>query len=232
MLRIIGRILITLLVAMAIIIIASAIMMSLSEASLLLEKNSWLMGFIPHTAMLVLSTLILLMLGKGNLGQYGYKLPSDFSFTKIVMLPLVFGVAANIILAYLPKTDSFLPEGYSFPQIIIFIWLYASVCEEIYTRGLIQGMLSPLAQHGLTILKTRVSLPVIIGAAFFSLMHLMAFATTMPSVTLIFFLLVAFLLGVLAGNQLEKTGSLIPAIIIHIIFNVSGSIVDAVVKFF
>ena len=66
----------------------------------------------------------------------------------------------------------------------------------------------------------------IVGAAFFSLMHLMAFAGRINPVTLVVFLIVAFILGLIAGYQLEKTGSLIPAIIVHMMFNISGAIVD------
>lgn len=228
--RIFGRIIVALLMAIIILIVASAFMMSLPNASQLLEKYPWLMGFIPHTSMLVISTLILLILGRGKLGQYGYKLPTNFSFPQIVILPLIVGIIANVILSFLPSTESFMPEGYSFGHIVLFIWLYASICEEIYTRGLIQGYLKPLANHAIVVFKIRLSLPVIIGAAYFSLIHLMAFAASLNPITLIVFLIIAFVLGMIAGYQLEKTGSLIPAIIVHMMFNISGSLVDSVFR--
>jgi membrane protease YdiL (CAAX protease family) len=229
--RIFGRIVVALLLGMIILIVASAIIMSLPDAHRLFEEYPWLMGFIPHTSMLIISTLILFILGKGKLGQYGYKLPVNFSFSQIVILPLAVGVIANVILTFMPTAESFAPEGYTFGHIVVFIWLYASICEEIYTRGLIQGYLKPLADHALTVFKIRLSLPVIIAAAFFSLIHLMAFATTLNPFALVVFLIIAFILGLIAGYQLEKTGSLLPAVIVHMMFNISGSVVDSVFRF-
>jgi len=225
--RILGRIILALLLGIIILIVASAVMMSLPNAPRLFKEHPWLMGFIPHTSMLLISTLILFIIGKGKLGQYGYKLPDNFNFSQIVILPLAVGVIANIILTFMPDHESIMPEGYSFGHIMVFIWLYASICEEIYARGLIQGYLKPLVNHALVIFKIRLSLPVLSGAAFFSLIHLMAFAATLNPLTLIVFLVIAFILGLIAGYQLEKTGSLIPAVIVHMIFNISGSLVDS-----
>jgi membrane protease YdiL (CAAX protease family) len=224
--RTIGRIIVALILGIVVLIVASAVMMSLPNPPQLLEKYPWLMGFIPHTSMLLISTLILFIVGKGNLGQYGYKLPVNFKLLQVIILPLTLGVIANIILSFMPTHESFTLKDYSFGHIVIFIWIYASICEEIYTRGLIQGYLKPLADRAMTIMKIRLSLPIIIGAAYFSLIHLMAFATTLNLITMIVFLIIAFILGLIAGYQLEKTGSLIPAIIVHMMFNISGSLVE------
>ena len=90
-----------------------------------------------HTTMLVLSFLVILVLSKGRISTYGFKLISTFL------------------------------EGFSFPQIVIFGWTYASICEEVFTRWLIQSYLSPLTKYGLTLCKARVSLPVLIGIYLF-----------------------------------------------------------------
>ena len=227
----IGRIIVALLLGIVVLIVASVIMMSLPNPPQLLEKYPWLMGFIPHTSMLLISTLILLIIGKGNLGQYGYKLPVNFKLLQVVILPLALGIISNIVLSSMPSHESFTPKEYSFSHIVIFIWLYASICEEIYTRGLIQGYLEPLAGGAITIMKIRLSLPIIIGALHFSLIHLMAFAATLNPLTMVVFLIVAFILGLIAGYQLEKTGSLIPAMIVHMMFNISGSLVEWVAGF-
>ena len=57
-------------------------------------------------------------------------------------------------------------------QIIVGIWIYASIAEEVLTRGLVQGYLKPLAEKGLTISDARISVPVFVGALFFALMHI------------------------------------------------------------
>ena len=57
--------------------------------------------------------------------------------------------------------------------VILTAWIYASICEEVFTRGL---------------------------------------------------LLLVGILGVIAGNYREKTGSLIPAILIHSFFEIGGTL--------
>ena len=117
-------------------------------------------------------------------------------------------------------------EGFSFVNQVIFIWIYASICEEALTRGLIQSYLAPLRNRGFSISRLRISYPVIIGALFFALMHLMPFGGVLPLLHLIAFLISATILGIAAGYYREKTGSLVPAVIVHMLFNVSGSLVD------
>jgi membrane protease YdiL (CAAX protease family) len=226
----IWQIIIALLLGLSVLAIAAAVIMSIPNSPQLFEKYPWLMGFIPHTSMLLISTLILLIVGKGKLGQFGYKLPGSFNIPQVIILPLVIGVIANVILNFMPGKDSFMPKGFSFGHIVVFIWLYASICEEIYTRGLIQGYLRPLTNRAVLIAGIRLSLPVIVGAVYFSLIHLMAFGKVGNPLTLAIFLIAAFILGLLAGYQLEKTGSLIPAIIVHMSFNISGTLVDRVAR--
>lgn len=216
------RVAIVIVVAILLLAAASAIIMSLPGSRELLKTYPWLQGFIPHTVMLIGSTLILLIAGRGRLGKFGYRLPRDFKMIKIVAFAFGIGFVGNLLLEVLPApTESIMPT-YPFGQIVLLIWVYASICEEVYARGLIQGLLMPLAPTGLNIFHIRVSLPVIIGATFFALIHLMPFAGVMPAITLAAFLLLALVLGLMAGYQLEKSGSLIPAILVHSMFNVSG----------
>ena len=70
------------------------------------------------------------------------------------------------------------------------------------------------------------SVPVIVGALFFSLMHLAAVGDTTSTWAVVVFLLLAAILGTMAGYYREKTGSLVPAVVVHMMFNVSGSLVD------
>ena len=108
--------------------------------------------------------------------------------------------------------------GFSYLQDIVFIWVYASICEEVFTRGLLQSFLSPLTRYGINLSKRlRLSLPVLFSGFYFGLMHIVVIDKMGPPV-----IVLTTLLGLVAGYYREKWGSLIPAIIIHALFNVGG----------
>lgn len=86
----------------------------------------------------------------------------------------------------------------------------APVAEELFFRGLLQTTL-------VSVLRSRV-LAVVVTAALFGLVHWAQFYT-IPAL---------FVLGLLLGYAYEKTGSLLPAILIHSLFNLKTLIWDAV----
>jgi membrane protease YdiL (CAAX protease family) len=104
-------------------------------------------------------------------------------------------------------------------QMVVFIWGYASLCEEALTRGLLQTL---LGWGGQAVGGTRrgLSMPVVLSALFFGAMHIVLIpsmgAAAAPLIVLTVFL------GLVAGRYREKTGSLIPAVIVHALFNVGG----------
>lgn len=112
----------------------------------------------------------------------------------------------------------------SFLQQIIFIWIYASIAEEVLTRGLVQSSLASWGKYGFVVLGFRISLPVLVSALFFGLMHAMQSAIGAGSYTVIVTVLFAFILGLVAGYHREETQSLVPAIIVHMFANVGGSL--------
>ena len=108
-------------------------------------------------------------------------------------------------------------------QTVLFVWIYASICEEALTRGLLQGLLSPLSRFGASFRgKLRLSVPVILSALFFGGMHAILVGAIGGAVVGV--VIFAVLLGLVAGKYRERTGSLVPAIIVHALFNVGGAL--------
>ncbi len=106
-------------------------------------------------------------------------------------------------------------------QDIIFVWIYASISEEIFTRGLLQSFLSPLTKYGVGLFnRWRLSVPVLFSGLYFGFMHIVLIHRLGPGV--LFVIILTSLLGIIAGYYREKTQSLIPGIIIHALFNVGG----------
>ncbi len=202
---------------------------SFDNLSELMGSQPWVSGFINHTNMLVLSLLIILLLSRGRIKAYGFRFARAIHWKGIALWSLSMGVGGSLIEFLIPGEElTFLGE-FSFFQVVIFIWIYASICEEILTRGLIQGYLGPLTKYGFTLFGSRISLPVLVGALFFGSMHLALLTMGVSGLLVLTIVFFAFILGIIAGFYRERTGSIIPAIVTHMAFNISGTITGLIV---
>ncbi|MCX6093055.1 MAG: CPBP family glutamic-type intramembrane protease [Candidatus Bipolaricaulota bacterium] len=107
-------------------------------------------------------------------------------------------------------------------QTVLRVWIVASIAEELLTRGLVQSLLAPLSTAGFRVAGELVSVSVLLAALAFAAMHLVLVrnmgAKAAPVIVL------AFLLGCVTGVYRQTAGSLIPAVIVHMLFNVGGTI--------
>jgi uncharacterized protein len=115
-------------------------------------------------------------------------------------------VAARLSHASTP----FRMDAFPLWQIVLLFWVAASIQEELIFRGLLQSVVA-------RVLCTRSSFPLaaILVAVLFGAIH-----APMGLVTV----LLAFLLGLVAGYLRAQSRSLLPAIIVHALFNIAGSI--------
>lgn len=189
----------------------------------LIQTKPWLVLFINHTTMLILSIIIMLVVSKGKLSRYGFKRAENVQLKQSILWGLGLGIISTLIEMSLPGKESIVSGELTFLQTVVFVWLYASICEEVFVRGLIQSSLSPLAQYGFTVFERRISLPVLISALLFGLVHLMQSAMGAGGYQVLITVLFAFVLGLVAGYQRERTGSLVPAIMVHMFANMGGT---------
>jgi len=196
----------------------------MANLSDLVQTKLWLVLFINHTAMLVFSMIIMLAVSKGKLSTYGFKPARSIRLKRIVLLGLGIGIISTLIEGSLPGEGSGMVGELSFLQQIIFIWIYASIAEEVLTRGLIQSSLASWSKYGFSVLGLRISLPVLTSALFFGLMHTVQSAMGASGYRVVVTVLFAFILSLVAGYHREQTGSLVPAIIVHTFANVGGSL--------
>ena len=198
----------------------------------MMQTKLWLVLFINHTAMLILSIIIMLVASKSKLSRYGFKPARNVQVRQIILCGLGLGIISTLIAASLPGKESSVAGELSFLQTVVFIWLYASICEEVFARGLIQSSLSRLTEYGFTVLERRISLPVLISALLFGLMHLIQSVMGAGGYQVLVIVLFAFVLGLIAGYQRERTGSLVPAIMVHVFANVGGSLASYLIGLF
>jgi membrane protease YdiL (CAAX protease family) len=186
----------------------------------------WLPPALNHAGMLLGSLALILLLSRGRPALYGLRLPARFPAVAVLLLTLGITALASVVNAVLPGAGLTFTAGYTFPQTVLGVWIFASVAEETLTRGLVQGYLAPLADRAFTIGRLRLSLPVIAGAVFFSAMHLALFTMGIDASTVLQIVAFALVVGMVAGYARERSGSLLPAILVHMLANAGGWAVD------
>ncbi len=148
---------------------------------------------------------------------------------KTLIKPFIFGIILTVVVNLLISGIIKLAGGnleehpalskLNFIQVLIFIFVYASIAEEMLFRGFLMNLLKPLEIHGVYFFKRKISLPVIISALAFGAAHLVLISA---GVTIFFlFRIVVFTtcLGLLAGYYQEKYNNNFHAIIVHMAGN-------------
>jgi len=185
----------------------------------------WVGLFINGAVMLAVSLMLVLASSMGDPSGFGFTRPkSGARYGAGITWGLLLGLLAS--LSNLAAGGGGLKpvQGLSFVQIVLLIWLLASVAEEVLVRGYVQSYLEPLSNIGFQAFGKRLSLPVLLSALFFSAMHLILLTTGTPFVTVYVVMAFTFFLGLVTAYQREKSGSILPAIATHISFNVGGLI--------
>jgi membrane protease YdiL (CAAX protease family) len=198
------------------------IALSLTRAFPLADDSFLPSSFITHTSVWVLSILLIAIVSRGRLETYGLT-GGSFRFTPRILLWMVPTAVMSVMGFAASRSGGEIQEvvGLSKLQNIIFVWVYASVSEEIFTRGLLQSFLSPLRKYGISPFnRGRLSVPVLFSGLYFGGMHIVLIDRLGPAVVVT--IVLTTFLGLVAGHYRERTGSLVPAIIIHALFNVGG----------
>ena len=177
-----------------------------------------------HFGMLIVSLILIHSVSKGRVKEYGLNLSFAFPVKKLIVASLLLGFFSGLIVTLSGQAPENLPwEDMTVLEMILLIWLLASITEEILFRGLIQNYLRDFRNTGIKLKQLHLSLPVIVSALLFGFVHLTLFTLGAGWVFVLTVVSFATLLGLLAGYFTESSGSITPAIIAHICFNIGGS---------
>ncbi len=176
-------------------------------------------SFVTHSVMLGASLVVIRLWPGRRFADFGFTWGA-YRFRPRILLWVLPTAVLSLLSSLAPTSDDAqsIVAGRTELQLVIFVWFYASVCEEVLTRGLLQSLLSGPGVEGAA--TPRLSMPVIVSGLFFGAMHLVLIDSMGPRAVLP--IVLATLLGFLAAKYRESTGSLIPAIIVHALFNVGG----------
>ncbi|MCP4231335.1 MAG: CPBP family intramembrane metalloprotease [bacterium] len=226
--RYIGRI--AAVTALGAVVFGVALFVTVAAAAVFGEtvfETAWISAVIQLTLLLITSLAFIVVFSRGEPARFGLSfvgLRSIRVFLWPVGLGVVLGLISSVLLSLLP--DDFVHPASQFTpfQMILIIWIFAPISEEVFVRGLLQGFLARLSSEGATVSKLFFSIPVVYGAFLFGVMHLTMLANGAGLVYTLIICLFAFSVGLLAGYWRERTSSLVPAIIAHSFANVGGSL--------
>jgi len=216
-------------IGFGIVALASAVATEIPAVRSFVEARAWLTrGDVIQFVFFWASLALMAVLSRGRVSAYGLRGTGPSEIRRViavagsvaVVIGLLSAVGSVVAGAGSGGGPSSAVRGLL--KLIVSVWIVASVSEELLFRGLIQSFLEPLREHGFGFFGRRVSLPVTVAAIGFGLVHL-GLLTMAPPPMVAAVVVSATVLGFIAGYYREKTGSIVPAIVAHFVFNVLGS---------
>ena len=175
--------------------------------------------FMNYTTMLLLSIVVIALMNKNS--NFRISIPKLGKTFKPFFVGVIITVVVNILMTIVVKLVG--GEMMSHPlsskmnvlQLFLFVFILASVAEEILFRGFLQNSLNSLSKNGITIFKCKFSLPVVISAIAFGLAHLVLISSGVNPLFLVRIVLFTTILGIAAGYYQEKYNNTSYAILVH-----------------
>ncbi|MCD4833220.1 MAG: CPBP family intramembrane metalloprotease [Bacteroidales bacterium] len=196
-------------------------------------------SFLMHTTILVFSIIAMYIFTKNGILKLQFQKVKFKYYIYGGLIAILAFIIANIlatvilIIIKIPIDPSgnglTVISGMSTLQIFLFIFLYASICEEFLFRGFVQNFFEPLKSIGIRISKNVfISLPVILSGILFGLSHLILLASETSGPIIFSIVIMTTMVGFVAGYFQEKHKNILPAIIIHMTANLPGLIMSFV----
>lgn len=185
-------------------------------------------SFVTHTLMLLLSIALIYIFKKSV--NYKIAVPKFKETLKPALFGLLTAFIVNISMTIITTMLGGTVEAHpafmkTTPlQVFVFIFIYASIAEEMLFRGFLMNILKPLNAKGIYILKRKISVPVIISALAFGLAHLVLITAGVGGLFLLRVVVFTTILGLVAGYYQEKYDNNAFAIIVHMAGNFMGVI--------
>jgi membrane protease YdiL (CAAX protease family) len=168
------------------------------------------------TITLLVALLLVLLLARAPAGfaEFGFRIPNS----RYVAIAFVFGLALGLIVAFLNHLLRSKPPfdvlGFAPWKIGLYFIIGASIQEEVIFRGLIQSMVERRWTVIFPMCGGSISGAVAFTSALFGVIHLEVSAAVAMG---------AIVLGLVAGELRRRSGSLLPAVILHALFNAADA---------
>lgn len=184
-----------------------------------LSYQPWFIPALKDSVIVVLSLLLIIIAGRKHLNLYGICKPKHINYLALILWGIIIGGIFGASLFILHGKNLLFIDLYDTWEKIIFAVILSSFSEEFLTRGVVQSIMMPGHKKVFTILKSGISFPIIITSLFYAFLYLPLILKYMELHVTIIILIIQFVSGIIAGQYREKSGSMLPSIIFHIIIS-------------
>jgi membrane protease YdiL (CAAX protease family) len=153
-----------------------------------------------------------------SFAAFGFALPSIRSMLLAVGLGMPLALGAAWLASAFPSQAPFDFASLHRWVLVLYFLVAAPLQEEVIFRGLVQSFLQERWSGVLAGCGTKVSLAVICTTVFFAIVHLGSGPATVVG---------ALALSVLAGELRRRSGSLLPAVVVHSLFNAAAMLLPS-----
>jgi membrane protease YdiL (CAAX protease family) len=172
--------------------------------------------FLIITITLLVALILMLLLAQGPAGiaGFGFRIPHS----RYLAVATVFGVTLGVSVTFLghlfPSKPPFDVSHFAPWMIGLYFIIASPIQEEIIFRGLIQSVLERRWMITLPVFGGSLSGAVVFTALLFGMIHLGVGAAVAIG---------AIVLGLVAGELRRRSASLLPAIVVHALFNAADA---------
>ena len=153
-----------------------------------------------------------------SFAAFGFALSSIRSIVVAFGFGLPLALGAAWLASAFPSPAPFDVASLQRWQQALFFSVATPVQEEVIFRGLVQSVLQERWSQALAIRRAQLSIAVICTAVLFAIVHLGSGLATIAG---------ALVLSILAGEMRRRSGSLLPAVVVHSLFNVAAMLVPS-----
>jgi membrane protease YdiL (CAAX protease family) len=169
---------------------------------------------IAITSLVAFTLVLLLARPPTGIAEFGFRIPNTRYLVAGTALGLTLGVAITFLSHQFPSKPPFDVSGLAPWMIGLYFIIGSPIQEETIFRGLIQSMVERQGKVGFSFADGWLSGAVVFSAALFGIIHLASGAVVA---------LGAIILGLVAGELRRRSDSLLPAIIVHALFNAADA---------
>jgi membrane protease YdiL (CAAX protease family) len=166
------------------------------------------------TLLVALILMFLLARRPAGIAEFGFRLPNSRYLAGASVFGLALGLGASFVAHLFPSKSPFDVSDFAPWKIGLYFLIGGSIQEEIVFRGLIQSMVERCWKVSFSLVGRSLSGAVAFSAVLFGVIHLESGAIVAFGATI---------LGFVAGELRRRSGSLLPAIIVHALCNASDA---------
>jgi membrane protease YdiL (CAAX protease family) len=169
---------------------------------------------IAMTLLVALILMFLLAQGSAGIGEFGFRIPHSRYLAVATVFGLALGMAVTFLGHLFPSKPPFDVSRFAPWMIGLYFIIGSPIQEEIIFRGLIQSVLERRWMITLPVFGGSLSGAVVFTAMLFGIIHVGVGAVVAIG---------AIVLGLVAGELRRRSASLLPAIVVHALFNAADA---------